>query len=94
MRFERTEVQRLLSEQLEQLETLWDQDPYNEVNAIALTIKEFMGDNQISGVEQGIQRFIDFKREQSRRLAAVGLANDGDFTGRLPSSRRLEPQVA
>lgn len=93
MRFPRVEVQRLLNEQFEHLEDLWDRDPYDEVKAIALTIKEFMGDRRITTVEQGIARYLKFKQDQSQRLADVGLAG-GDLSERLPSAPRLEPQPA
>jgi len=91
MRFPRVDVQNLLSERFEQVEVLWDQDPYNPVNAFALTIKEFMSDHQIQQVDEGIQRFVEFKQEQTQCLAAVGL---GHSDSRLPSSQDLSPLAA
>lgn len=92
MRFPRTEVYRLLSEQFEQVEIIWDNDPYDEVNAFALTIKEFMRDRQIQQVDEGVRCFVEFKLEQTRQLAAVGLAN-GEFSA-CPRSQDFIPQPA
>lgn len=94
MRFPQIEVERLLTERYEQIELIWDRDPYDEVNAIALTIKEFMRDHQIGEVDAGIRAFLAFKKEQSRALADVGLDAGGDFSARLPSSPRLATQAA
>ena len=73
MRFPQAEVLRLLAEHFDRIEQIWDQEPYDAVNAYALTIKEFMRDHAISAAEEGIARFVDFKRKQTQCLSEVGL---------------------
>jgi len=94
MRFPQAEVRQLLKERFDVVEVIWDHDPYDEVNTFALTIKEFMSDHAIENVDEGIQRFIEFKREQTQSLAKVGLGTSTDFSTRLPSSPNLAPQAA
>ena len=73
MQFRRPEVERLLTEQYERIEDLFQQSPYDEVRAYAVTIKEFMADHGVADVVEGIERFVAFKQDQTLRLAELGL---------------------
>lgn len=85
MHFRQDDVRQLLMQHYDQIEIIWDREPYDEVNVYALTIKEFMQAHQISDVDQGIERFIAFKAEQSNELSIVGLGADEPQPS--PSSR-------
>lgn len=76
MQFPQEDVRQLLKQDFEQIESIWDADPYNEVNVYALTIKEFMQTYEITDVDEGIDRFISFKAKQSNELSIVGLGSD------------------
>jgi len=73
MRLARTQVSQLLKGRFDEIEAIWDTDPYNEVLVLALTIKEFMLAHRLHEVEQGIDRYLDFKQQQQRELAPLGL---------------------
>lgn len=96
MRLPENEVRRLLTEAFDQLERLWDQNPYDVAIAYATTIKEFMADHQISDVGEGLTKFVAFKLEQVRALSGVGLVPEArvpGVTAALPA-RALAPEAA
>lgn len=84
MRFPFGKVHDLLTRRFDQIEEIWDRNPYDEVSVFALTIKEFMLDHQITLVDEGMMRFIEFKQEQTRSLSDVGLGAAGELSQELP----------
>jgi hypothetical protein len=72
---DRDRVRRLLEACFDELERLWDRDPLNVALVTALVVKEFMVDRGIppAEVERGLAAYAAFKREQRRKLAALGL---------------------
>jgi hypothetical protein len=97
MRLIENEIRRMMTEQFEHLEDLWEQTPYNEVLAYAITIKEFMNYHHIQQIENGIQLFKSFKEKQMQQLSLLGLAMELPLsrpTFSSSSSTRLSPQTA
>lgn len=91
IRYAETEVRRLLRLQESELETLHETSPYDESLAYALTIRDYMKDHGIAGVEEGIASFWRFKEGQATTLAALGLASRR--TGPLPSPRLASQSI-
>jgi hypothetical protein len=77
------EIERLLLDAFDQIESLWDRDPYNGALAYALTVKEFMTDRHIQSVEEGLRSFAALKQIQTRMLAELGIGL------RSPSARAV-----
>lgn len=91
MHFPEAKVSRLLSERFDEIEAIWDRDPYDPVNACAVTIKEFMTTHRIAAVDEGVRRFVAFKEQQRHELAKVGLGAEGGETIDTNSQLALEP---
>jgi hypothetical protein len=91
MPFPERQIHRLLSEQFDHIESIWDDDPYDAIKVYALTIKEFMYAHRIQDVEQGIASYLAFKQDQHRKLVALGLGSDDpEAAPSTPSRLALE----
>ena len=94
MRFLESDVYGLLDKQFDQIEALWEKDPYNEAVVYAFTIKEFMQDHQIRSLEEGIQSFKSFKLAQREELSTLGLEpQPHELIAPVPPAPRLAPQT-
>ncbi len=94
MLFPESEVFGLLDRQFDQIEAIWEKDPYNEVAVYAFTIKEFMQDHRIRSPEEGIQSFKAFKIAQREELSTLGLdPHASELISSAPSASRLTPQT-
>jgi hypothetical protein len=78
MHFSEAKVSRLLTEHFDQIEAIWDQDPYDPVKVYAVTIKEFMTAHEIDAVDKGVRQFLAFKAQQQHKLTEVGLGSESD----------------
>ncbi len=93
MRFPESEVYGLLDKQFDQIEAIWEKDPYNEAVVYAFTIKEFMKDHAIRSPEEGIQSFKAFKLAQREELSTLGLdLCPSELISSRPASSRLVSQ--
>ena len=87
-------LKQLLIHRYDDLEQLWDQEPYNELYVEAVTIKEFMQDHQIEDFEIGLLSFKNFKLRQSKILNSIGLHNADQNSQKSWQPTKLAPQAA